>query len=123
MKVLTVKMVKLWVSTPASGRTEHSLSIWEVSKPLCTLVHSWILLLCFLVAFAVNLQVLLAKPDVYINHKSEAGMLETTFLTSLGLTPSQLEAKARDCKEVKRERERRECNIIISSDIRVACKD
>ena len=104
MKVLTVKMVKLWVSTPASDRTGHSLSIWEVSKPLYTFVHSWILLLCFLVAFAVNLQVLLAKPDVYINHKSEAGMLETTFLTSLGLTPSQLEAKARDCKEVRREK-------------------
>ena len=49
---------------------------------------------------------LLAKLDVYINHKSEAGMLEMTFLTSLGLTPSQLEAKARDCKEVKRGRER-----------------
>ena len=65
---------------------------------------------------------LLAKPDVYINHKSEAGMLETTFLTSLGLTPSQLEAKARGYKEVERERER-ELNIIISSDIRVACKD
>ena len=64
---------------------------------------------------------LLAKPDVYINHKSEAGMLEMTFLTSLGLKPSQLEARARDCKEV--ERERRERNIIISSDIRVACKD
>ena len=89
-----------------------------------TLVHSWILLLCFLVAFAVNLQVLLAKPDVYINHKSEAGMLEMTFLTSLGLTPSQLEAKARDCKEVKREREReKELNIIISSDLRVAYKN
>ena len=55
---------------------------------------------------------LLAKPDVYINHKSEAGMLEMTFLTSLGLTPSQLEAKARDCKEVKREGEREE-NVIL----------
>ena len=71
---------------------------------LYTLVRSWMLLLCFLVAFAINLQVLLAKPDVYINHKSEAGMLEMTFLTSLGLTPSQLEAKARDCKEVEKER-------------------
>ena len=37
-------------------------------------------------------------------------MLEMTFLTSLGLTPSQLEAKARDCKEVKREREE---NVIL----------
>ena len=37
-------------------------------------------------------------------------MLEMTFLTSLGLTPSQLEAKARDSKEVKREREE---NVIL----------
>ena len=51
------------------------------------------------------------SPSSLSYHTSEVGMLEMTFLTSLGLTPSQLEAKARDSKEV--ERERRECNIII----------
>ncbi|XP_003386699.1 PREDICTED: galactosylgalactosylxylosylprotein 3-beta-glucuronosyltransferase 3-like [Amphimedon queenslandica] len=51
-------------------------------------------------AFAVNLQILMNKPEVYINHKSAAGMLETTFLSDLEVKPSQLEARANDCKNI-----------------------
>jgi galactosylgalactosylxylosylprotein 3-beta-glucuronosyltransferase 3 len=51
-------------------------------------------------AFAVNLDVIMAHPKVYINHKSPAGMLENDFLTSLGLSRSMLEPKANDCKEI-----------------------
>ena len=51
-------------------------------------------------AFALSLDIILKKKDVYINLEAKRGYLETDFLERLGITKEDIEAKAEDCQKV-----------------------
>ena len=52
------------------------------------------------IGFAIDLSIILAHPNTFIDYASKAGMLETNFLAALQVTVNDLEGKANDCQEV-----------------------
>lgn len=50
--------------------------------------------------FAVNLKLVINKPQANFNSNSHIGMLESNFLSDLGLELEDLEPKANDCREI-----------------------
>lgn len=74
----------------SSGKVTGWYTVWDPSRPFAM----------DMAGFAINLSLLTSHPEARFDIRSRRGYVESSLLTSLGVTLSDLEPKADNCSKV-----------------------